>query len=44
MAIRLVASKYEFDLAQKTYTSEGALRLLEDEKKFVKLLRKEGYA
>lgn len=45
MAIKLVASRYKLDLAQKTYNDpEGVLLLLEDEKKFTKILEKEGYA
>ena len=45
MAIKLVASRYKLDLAQKTYDDpEGALLLLEDEEKFTEILKKEGYA
>ena len=45
MAIQLVASRYKLDLAQKTYDDpEGALLLLEDEKKFTEILKKGGYA
>ena len=43
MAIELVASRYKFDLAQKTYDPEGALLMLKDEKKFTRILKKAGY-